>query len=105
MAILDADREADSIKRDIAKTDRRRRKQGTYNERHSITPKGVIKRIKDLIDGVYDASGMKVAGEEARYEAMSEKQISREIKALEKKMLENPKNLGFAEAAKGSDQL
>jgi len=105
MAILYAERETDSIKRAIAETDRRRRKQVTYNERHSITPKGVIKRIKDLIDGVYDASEMKVAQEEARYEAMSEKQISREIKALEKKMLEHAKNLEFEEAAKARDQL
>src|SRR5438445_1341655 len=105
MAILYADRETDSIKRAIAETDRRRRKQVTYNERHSITPKGVIKRIKDLIDGVYDASEMKVAQEEARYEAMSEKQIAREIKALEKKMLEHAKNLEFEEAAKARDQL
>ncbi len=105
MAILYADRETDSIKRAIAETDRRRRKQVTYNDRHSITPKGVIKRIKDLIDGVYDASEMKVAEEEARYEAMSEKQISREIKALEKKMLEHAKNLEFEEAAKARDQL
>ncbi len=105
MAILYADRETDSIKRAIAETDRRRRKQVTYNERHSITPKGVIKRIKDLIDGVYDASEMKVAEEEARYEAMSEKQIAREIRALEKKMLEHAKNLEFEEAAKARDQL
>jgi len=105
MAILYADRETDSIKRAIAETDRRRRKQVTYNERHSITPKGVIKRIKDLIDGVYDAAEMKVAEEEARYEAMSEKQIAREIKALEKKMLEHAKNLEFEEAAKARDQL
>ena len=105
MAILYADRETDSIKRAIAETDRRRRKQVTYNERHSITPRGVIKRIKDLIDGVYDASEMKVAQEEARYEAMSEKQIAREIRALEKKMLEHAKNLEFEEAAKARDQL
>ena len=105
MAILYADRETDSIKRAIAETDRRRRKQVTYNERHSITPKGVIKRIKDLIDGVYDASEMKAEQEEARYEAMSEKQIAREIRALEKKMLEHAKNLEFEEAAKARDQL
>jgi excinuclease ABC subunit B len=105
MAILYADRETDSIKRAIAETDRRRRKQVTYNESHGITPKGVIKRIKDLIDGVYDASEMKLAQEEARYEAMSEKQIAREIRALEKKMLEHAKNLEFEEAAKARDQL
>src|SRR3982074_2041684 len=104
-AILYADVMTESIKRAIAETDRRRRKQVTYNERHSITPKGVIKRIKDLIDGVYDASEKKVAQEEARYEAMSEKQIAREIRALEKKRLEHAKNLEFEEAAKARDQL
>jgi excinuclease ABC subunit B len=66
---------------------------------------GVIKRIKDLIDGVYDASQMQVAQDEARYEAMSEKQIAREIKALEKKMLEHARNLEFEEAARVRNRL
>ncbi|MGQ0547931.1 MAG: excinuclease ABC subunit UvrB [Betaproteobacteria bacterium] len=104
-AILYADRVTDSIKRAIAETDRRRARQVTYNAHHSITPKGVIKRIKDLIDGVYDAAHMQAAQEEARYEAMSEKQIAREIKALEKKMLEHARNLEFEEAAKVRDRL
>jgi excinuclease ABC subunit B len=104
-AILYADRETDSMKRAIAETDRRRAKQVTYNARHSITPAGVMKRIKDLIDGVYDPAAMQAAQEEARYEAMSEKQIAREIKALEKKMLAHAKNLEFEEAARVRDQL
>jgi excinuclease ABC subunit B len=108
-AILYADKETDSIKRAIAETDRRRRKQVTYNEVHSITPIGVIKRIKDLIDGVYDSeearTGLAAAQAEARYEAMSEKQIAREMKALEKKMLEQARNLEFEEAARTRDQL
>ncbi len=108
-AILYADRETDSIKRAIAETDRRRRKQMAYNEEHRITPIGVIKRIKDLIDGVYSAddarAGYAAAQAEARYEAMSEKQIAREIKALEKKMLEHARNLEFEEAARARDQL
>jgi excinuclease ABC subunit B len=108
-AILYADRETDSIKRAIAETDRRRRKQVLYNERHSITPIGVIKRIKDLIDGVYGAddaqAGFAAAQAEARYEAMSEKQIAREMKALEKKMLEHAKNLEFEEAARARNEL
>ena len=108
-AILYADRETDSIKRAIAETDRRRRKQVTYNELHRITPIGVMKRIKDLIDGVYDAddarTGYAAAQAEARYEAMSEKQIAREMKALEKKMLEHARNLEFEDAAKARDQL
>jgi excinuclease ABC subunit B len=104
-AILYADRETDSIRRAIAETDRRRAKQVTYNEQHNITPAGVMKRIKDLIDGVYDAAQGALAQEEARYEAMSEKQIAREIKALEKKMLAHARNLEFEEAAKARDRL
>jgi excinuclease ABC subunit B len=104
-AILYADRMTDSIKKAIAETDRRRAKQVIYNERHGITPIGVSKRIKDLIDGVYDADEARVAQEEARYEAMSEKQVAREIKALEKKMLEHAKNLEFEEAAATRDRL
>jgi excinuclease ABC subunit B len=104
-AILYADTITDSIKRAIAETDRRRGKQVAYNELHSITPKSIIKRIKDLIDGVYDAGQMQAAQEEARYEAMSEKQIAREIKALEKKMLGHARNLEFEEAAAARDRL
>jgi excinuclease ABC subunit B len=104
-AILYADRVTDSIKRAIGETDRRRTKQLAYNVHHSITPKGIIKRIKDLIDGVYDPSQAQAAQEEARYEAMSEKQLAREIKALEKKMLEHAKNLEFEEAAAARDRL
>ncbi len=104
-AILYADVMTESIKRAIAETDRRRAKQITYNVDHSITPSSIIKRIKDLIDGVYDSSQMEAAQDEARYEAMSEKQIAREIKALEKKMLEHAKNLEFEDAAAARDRL
>jgi excinuclease ABC subunit B len=104
-AIMYADQVTDSIRKAIGETDRRRTKQLAYNRHHSITPKGVIKRIKDLIDGVYDASQAQVAQEEARYDAMSEKQLAREIKALEKKMLAHAKNLEFEEAARARDQL
>jgi excinuclease ABC subunit B len=104
-AIMYADQLTDSIKKAIGETDRRRTKQLAYNVHHSITPKGVIKRIKDLIDGVYDGAQARVAQDEARYEAMSEKQIAREIKALEKKMLAHARNLEFEEAARARDQL
>jgi excinuclease ABC subunit B len=108
-AILYADRVTDSIKRALDETERRRNKQIAYNEQHGITPKGVMKRIKDLIDGVYeaeDAEAVRVAAQqEARYEAMSEKQLAREIKALEKKMLAHARNLEFEEAAKARDEL
>src|SRR3954462_8827976 len=104
-AILYADKVTDSIKRAIGETDRRRAKQVIYNEAHGITPKGVVKRIKDLIDGVYEAEDSEAAEDAVRYDAMSEKQLSREIKVLEKKMLQHARNLEFEEAARVRDQL
>jgi excinuclease ABC subunit B len=104
-AILYADTITDSIKRAIAETDRRRSRQAAYNQEHGITPQSVMKRIKDLIDGVYEAEDEKAVENAVRYEAMSEKQLSREIKVLEKKMLQHARNLEFEEAAKVRDQL
>jgi excinuclease ABC subunit B len=108
-AILYADRVTDSMQRAIAETDRRRNKQVAFNKKNNITPIGVRKRIKDLIDGVYDGDGgaldLKAAQEGARYEAMSEKQLAREIRALEKQMLDYARNLEFEKAAKARDQL
>jgi excinuclease ABC subunit B len=108
-AILYADVMTDSMKRAIGETGRRRNKQLDYNVRHQITPIGVTKRIKDLIDGVYDAgeaaAERKAAQDEARYEAMSEKQIAREIRRLEKDMLASAHNLEFEKAAGLRDQL
>ena len=108
-AILYADRVTDSMQRAMGVIERRRTKQIAFNEASGITPKGVQKRIKDLIDGVYDAEGaqqeLQAAQAEARYEAMSEKQIAREIRALEKRMLEHAKNLEFEQAAQARDRL
>jgi excinuclease ABC subunit B len=108
-AILYADRMTDSMQRAIGEIERRRTKQIAFNEASGITPKGVHKRIKDLIDGVYDAEGaqreLKAAQAEARYESMSERQIAREIRSLEKQMLEHAKNLEFEEAAAARDRL
>jgi excinuclease ABC subunit B len=108
-AILYADVVTDSMRRAIGETERRRHKQIEFNRAHGITPKGITKRIKDLIDGVYDAeqaqAQLAVAQDEARYEAMSEKQVAREIKQLEKRMLEHARNLEFEQAAKLRDRL
>jgi excinuclease ABC subunit B len=109
MALLYADRMTDSMKRAIAETERRRNVQIAFNELHAITPIGVSKKIKDIIDGVYavgDARAeLKAAEEQARYEAMTEKQLGREIKRLEKQMLEHARNLEFEKAAQARDQL
>jgi excinuclease ABC subunit B len=97
------------MKRALAETERRRGRQIEYNAHHAITPIGVTKRIKDLIDGVYDAqeaaAEIKAAEEEARYEAMSERQIAREIRRLEKQMLDFARNLEFEKAAGARDRL
>lgn len=108
VAILYADNMTDSMKRAIDETERRRAKQIAHNEKMGITPRGVKKIIKDLIDGVYSAAAreqLSVSEEAAKYEAMSEKQISKEIKRLEKLMLDHAKNLEFEKAAQVRDQL
>ncbi|GHU30360.1 UvrABC system protein B [Betaproteobacteria bacterium] len=108
-AILYADHVTDSMARAMAETERRRNKQLAHNQRHGITPKGVTKRIKDIIDGVYDADDsarqLKAAQQEASYSAMSEKQLTREIKRLEKEMGDYAKNLEFEKAAATRDEL
>ncbi|HZW21776.1 excinuclease ABC subunit UvrB [Noviherbaspirillum sp.] len=108
-AILYADRVTDSMKRAIDETERRRAKQVAFNKANNITPAGVKKEIRDLIDGVYSPQEAKaellVAQEQAKYESMSEKQVSKEIKRLEKLMVEHAKNLEFEKAAQVRDQL
>jgi len=108
-AILYADRITDSMQRAMAETERRRIKQMAHNEAHGIVPKGVTKRIKDIIDGVYDPDAaqkeLKAAQQQAVYETMSEKDLAKEIKRLEKAMLEHAKNLEFEKAAAARDEL
>ena len=108
-AILYADQVTDSMRRAMAETERRRNKQLHYNETHGITPRGVSKRIKDIIDGVYDTDTstreLKAAQQQASYSAMSEKQLTREIKRLEKEMGEYARNLEFEKAAAARDEL
>ena len=108
-AILYADRITDSMQRAMGETARRRAKQLAHNEAMGITPIGVKKRIKDMIDGVYDADtavrDLKAAQESARSEVMSEKDLAREIRRLEKAMQEHAKNLEFEEAAAARDEL
>jgi excinuclease ABC subunit B len=111
-AILYADRITDSMKRAMDETERRRAKQMAFNEANGITPKGVVKRIKDLIDGVYSEKAGREAdrlaaasAQKADLEALDEKDAAREIKRLEKQMLEHARNLEFEKAASVRDQL
>jgi excinuclease ABC subunit B len=109
MAILYGDKVTDSMRRAIDETERRRAKQIAFNAANNITPMGIKKNIRELIDGVYSPQEarleLQVAQEHAKYEAMSEKQVSKEIKRLEKQMLVHAKNLEFEKAAQVRDQL
>jgi excinuclease ABC subunit B len=108
-AILYADNITKSMRHAIGETERRRTKQLAHNVAEGITPKGVQKRIKDIIDGVYNVDEARAELKEqqvrAKFEDMSEKQISKEIKRLEKQMMEHAKNLEFEKAAQVRDQL
>jgi len=98
-----------SMKLAMDEADRRRKIQMAFNAEHGITPKGVTKRIKDIIEGVYDKDEAqrerKAAQEQASYESMSEKALTKELKRIEKAMHDAAKNLEFEKAAQYRDQL
>jgi len=111
-AILYADRVTDSMARAIGETERRRGKQQEHNVAHGITPRAIVKQVRDLIDGVYSEKAGREAERleqeamaRAQVEDMSEKDVAREIKRLEKQMLEHARNLEFEQAARVRDQL
>jgi excinuclease ABC subunit B len=111
-AILYADKVTESMRKAIDETERRRTKQIAHNLEQGITPRSIKKQVKDLIDGVYsEKSGREAeklaqdAIQRAKVEDMGEKDIAREIKRLEKLMLEHARNLEFEKAARVRDQL
>ena len=110
-AILYADRITDSMRRAIDETERRRARQVAHNAAHGITPRGIRKQVRDLIDGVYsdkakdDLARFEQIREAAAVETLSEKDLGRRIKQLEKQMLDHAKNLEFEQAARLRDQL
>ncbi|AXE28566.1 excinuclease ABC subunit B [Chromobacterium phragmitis] len=105
-ALLYADRITDSMKKAMDETERRRAKQMAFNAEHGITPKGVEKKIKDIIDGVYSVEAeRKKLVDEAAVAMMDEKTLAKEIKRLEKDMLEAARNLEFERAARIRDEL
>jgi excinuclease ABC subunit B len=108
-AILYADKMTESMKKAMGETERRRNKQIAFNLKHGIQPKGVQKRIKDIIDGVYDVQEkrveLQIAQRKAQYEMMSERELANEISRLEKQMMAEAKNLEFEKAATTRDQI
>jgi excinuclease ABC subunit B len=105
------------MQRAIDETERRRTKQLAFNAEHGITPKGIQKAVKEIIEGVPGerAAGRyrrrdrrvldEVAEEAARYEHMDAAALAREIKGLEKAMFEHARNLEFEEAAALRDRI
>ncbi len=111
-AILYADTITASMRKAIDETERRRAKQIAHNQAHGITPRSIVKQVRDLIDGVYSEKSARAAEQlaqealaRAQAEALSEKDLAREIKRLEKQMLEHARNLEFEQAARVRDQL
>ncbi|MFP5305964.1 MAG: excinuclease ABC subunit UvrB [Gammaproteobacteria bacterium] len=107
-AILYADRHTDSMKRALDETTRRRDKQLAYNKAHGITPKGVQKRIADVMRyGYEDLSGraLKAAEVKAKYDVVAPEQLAKQIAKLEKEMKAHALNLEFEAAAAKRDQI
>ncbi|MFZ9346514.1 MAG: excinuclease ABC subunit UvrB [Burkholderiaceae bacterium] len=107
-AILYADRITDSMRRAMDETERRRNKQLAFNQERGITPRGVIKRIRELIDGVVDPRTASVVMQEAGAGSATDrpvKDLAKELARLEKAMLEHARNLEFEKAAQLRDQL
>jgi excinuclease ABC subunit B len=105
-AILYADQMTDSMKAAIDETNRRRRKQSSFNEAHGITPRSVVKEVREIIDGVYKGPDQKGRDDgSSEPVATDEKSAMRQIKETEKKMLECARNLDFEQAAVLRDRL
>ena len=111
-AILYGDRVTDSMRKAMDETSRRRAKQIAFNTEHGIVPRSIVKQVRDLIDGVYSSKAKdeferveQAALQKAQLEDMSERDISKEIKRLEKEMMDFARNLEFEAAARTRDQL
>jgi len=114
-AILYADKITGSMQRAIDESNRRRDVQIAFNEKHGITPKGVSKRILDVMEGAYAnpetrerTKGRGVAEKSGAYSQLDfgdPKAIAKEITLLEAQMYEHAKNLSFEEAAQTRDRI
>jgi len=110
-AILYADRITGSMERAMAETERRRNKQIEYNLEHGITPKTILKKVSDIMEGAHDEGrgrgrrGSRVAEEDARYADVTPKNLAQAIAELEKKMFNHAQLLEFEEAAQVRDDI
>ncbi|MHB1480322.1 MAG: helicase-related protein, partial [Acidithiobacillus ferrooxidans] len=108
-AILYADSITKSMARAIAETDRRREKQLQFNAAHGITPRGIVKPVSDMIEGVYRRNvppAAHAAEKNADYRVLRDPQaVAKKIKELEEAMYRHARNLEFEQAAALRDDI
>ncbi|OWT80913.1 MULTISPECIES: excinuclease ABC subunit UvrB [unclassified Achromobacter] len=105
-AILYADRVTDSMHRAMSETERRRQKQEAFNAEHGITARGVTKAVRELIDGVVAPQQHSTLEDALPASVLKdEKAVAKEIKRLEKLMMDHARNLEFEQAAAARDTL
>jgi excinuclease ABC subunit B len=105
-AILYADQVTDSMHRAIGETERRRAKQLAFNEEHGITARGVNKAVREMIDGVMAPTAEAAVMEDIPLAVLADdKSLAKEIRRLEKLMMDHAKNLEFEQAAAARDAL
>ncbi len=110
-AILYGDEVTGSMERAIAESERRRNKQTAFNKEHKITPRGIQKAVREIIDGVQVAAfdgrreSSQVAEKAAQYTRLSPPQLARRLQQLEQQMYKHARNLEFEEAAQLRDEI
>lgn len=110
-AILYGDETTGSMSRAIAETERRRKKQIAFNQLHGITPRGVQKSVREIIDGVYTPGTgnarqyARIAEEAAEYTRLPPQQLAKRLQQLEQQMYKHAQNLEFEEAARLRDEI
>jgi excinuclease ABC subunit B len=107
--IFYANSETKSMKSAMQEMARRREKQIEYNRINNITPEGIKKKIKDIIEQELDTESFKLSQNDKRkyrkYEDMTEPQLIKEIGKLEKSMQKMSRNLEFEKAAEVRDEI
>ena len=107
-AILYGDKITGSMQKAIDVTNERREIQQAYNKKHNITPKGVQKRITDIMEGARGKSAaakLRIAQEAKAYKVLTPNEFAKQIKKLEKQMYQHAKDLEFEQAANLRDEI
>ena len=111
-AIMYADRITGSMRRALDETDRRRSRQLAFNAAHGVTPKGVSKKVADIMEGAYAQSSAasprryaQVAEEVIHYASQSPEHLMKQVAQMEKRMYTHARNLEFEEAARLRDEI